>query len=333
MISKRDLLANVLNISGMNRLLRVTSKWSGLLVLNYHRIGELEKSNFDRALYSADAETFEEQVHYLSKNFDLIGADDLADVFNQKSGQYVMITFDDGYRDNYEAAFPILKSHNAPALFFITTGYLDNQQVPWWDDVAWMIRSATSTEFPDNQWLKQPLQWGEQTRETIIHRLLKCYKQLSPTEVEPYLNFIAEETNSGRCSKQQGESLWMTWDMIREMRTAGMSFGGHTVNHPVLSTLNQSEQNNEIAGCKLRLEEELQETIEAFSYPVGGTSAFNEITQQCLKENGYRWAFSYYGGYCNFRDENLFDLPRIAVEDEMSLSLLRSMTSLPQVFA
>ncbi len=335
MATKRELLASTLDISRLNRLLLRVHRWSGLLVLNYHRIGDWDKSLLDRHLFSASAENFEKQIRYLTSNFDLIGLDDLEDVLNKKSGRHVMISFDDGYRDNYEHAFPVLKNQNAPATFFLTTGYLDNMPVPWWDEIAWMVRSATSFKLPQGGWLEQPLEWNEQSEESIIHQILKCYKQLPPHQTEPFLNFLAEETNSGRYSQPQEEPLWMTWDMVREMRFAGMSFGGHTVNHPVLSTLSKADQNFEIAECKRRLEEELNEPVETFSYPVGGVSAFNQITQECLKENGFRWAFSYYGGYHRFASAtfNPFDLPRIPIEPDVDIPQLRSLTALPQLFA
>ncbi len=65
-----------------------------------------------------------------------------------------MVTFDDGYRDNYDLAFPVLKRHGVPGVFFITTGFLDQRRVAWWDDISWMVKTSSRTatnRAPDSQ--------------------------------------------------------------------------------------------------------------------------------------------------------------------------------------
>ena len=110
MLTKRELLARTLDVTGCGRLLRTTRSWNGVLILNYHRIGEPDDSPFDRNLWSASAEDFDRQLLFLSQNFDVIGLGDLEHSLSQPRGRFVMVTFDDGYRDNFSEAFPILKS-------------------------------------------------------------------------------------------------------------------------------------------------------------------------------------------------------------------------------
>ena len=119
--------------------------WNGLLVLNYHRIGSPNGSLFDHDLWSATQDDFDEQVRLLAANFDVIGLDDLRPALDDlcagarrswQSRRFVMITFDDGYRDNFELAFPVLESHGVPGVFFITSGFLDSGRLAWWDEIA-----------------------------------------------------------------------------------------------------------------------------------------------------------------------------------------------------
>jgi peptidoglycan/xylan/chitin deacetylase (PgdA/CDA1 family) len=125
----------------------------------------------------------------------------------------------------------------------------------------------------------------------------------------------------------------MTWSQVREMQTQGMEFGGHTVTHPVLSNLSRCEQEREVRECRTRIEAELGPPISAFSYPVGQRDSFNATTQTCLREAGYRWAFSYYGGFNRGLDVNPLDLQRVAIESHTSAAMFRSVACLPHVFA
>src|SRR3954454_4083863 len=125
MFSKRKLAFGVLSKSGLTAFLRRCFPWSGVLCLNYHRVGDGSRSLFDRQLWSATAEEFDAQVHFLKKDFDLIMPDDLDEVRLKRQGRYALLTFDDGYRDNHDIAFPILKSHDVRATFFVSTGVLD----------------------------------------------------------------------------------------------------------------------------------------------------------------------------------------------------------------
>jgi peptidoglycan/xylan/chitin deacetylase (PgdA/CDA1 family) len=127
--------------------------------------------------------------------------------------------------------------------------------------------------------------------------------------------------------------MWMTWDMLREMKAGGMWLGGHTVNHPVLARLDRDRQAQEISGCAKRLREELGEPMRWFSYPVGGPDAFNDDTRECLRDAGVETAFSYYGGYRRFDDWDRYDVRRVAVDADVADTRFRAMLALPQAFA
>ncbi len=134
---KKQFLANLLDYSGVNSLLNSFTSWSGLLVLNYHRIGTRKNTSLDRNLFSATAEELERQIVMFQQHADIIGIQDLAEIHRSRRGKYILLTFDDGYRDNYELAFPVLKDCRAKATFFIPSGFIDSPRVAWWDEIAW----------------------------------------------------------------------------------------------------------------------------------------------------------------------------------------------------
>ena len=336
---KRQLLMQALDKSGCNRLLRMAGVWRGLIVLNYHRIGHIPHTFCNRDLWSVTQETLDLQIQFFKRHFDIIGLDDLPHVLNRETqpgrqrGRFVMFTFDDGYRDNYALAFPVLKSYGVSGCFFLTTGFLDHPHVPWWDEIVWIVRSSKKSRLSGNDWGTGPIEFDDPDRQQSVRQLVRLFYALPGHKTEAFLDSLGNATGSGRCPPNLGADNWLTWDMVREMRQAGMSFGGHTVNHPILANLTSEEQDLEIRECRLRIEQELGEQISAFSYPVGRPESFDEVSQRCLAKHNFRYAFSYYGGYNTFHKLDTLNIRRVAVEFDLNNASLHSMASLPQLFA
>jgi peptidoglycan/xylan/chitin deacetylase (PgdA/CDA1 family) len=330
---KEAIVPHLLCRSGLRFLLARTIPWSGVLVLNYHRVGNGNQSLFDRGLWSADAEAFTDQIRFCKSQFDLITPDDIPRVVAQASGRYALITFDDGYKDNYEIAFPILKAEGVPATFFVTTGFVDAPQLPWWDEIAWMVRTSRQDRVELPRWIPAPILFDEPDREGAVRTLLRAYKAMPAESTDLYLDAIAAATRSGRCGKDAGSGLWMNWGMLREMRAAGMTVAGHTVTHPVLARISIKRQREEILGCGARLAEEMGEPMRYFSYPIGKPGSFDSVTQDCLRQAGVRYAFSYYGGFRRFGEWNNYDVRRVPVETYLTSEWFRSIVSLPQFLA
>jgi peptidoglycan/xylan/chitin deacetylase (PgdA/CDA1 family) len=330
---KEAIASHLLCRSGLRSLLARTIPWSGVLVLNYHRVGNGNQSLFDRGLWSADAEAFTDQIRFCKSQFELITPDDIPRVVAHGSGRYALITFDDGYRDNYEIAFPILKAEAVPATFFITTGFVDVPQLPWWDEIAWMVRTSRQDRVELPPWIPASISFDEPDREGAVRTLLRAYKAMPAESTDLYLDAIAAATRSGRCGKDAGIGLWMNWGMLREMRAAGMTIAGHTVTHQVLARTSIRRQREEILGCGARLAEEMGEPMRYFSYPIGKPGSFDSVTQDCLREAGVRYAFSYYGGFRRFGEWNNYDVRRVPVEPYLTAEWFQSIVTVPQFFA
>jgi peptidoglycan/xylan/chitin deacetylase (PgdA/CDA1 family) len=332
MASKRELAATMLNKSGARALLGRAVKWSGVMTLNYHRIGDGSASPFDRGLWSATTEDFDAQVQFVKKQFDVISPADLPEARRQASGRFLIITFDDGYADNFHAAFPVLKAHGVPATFFIATGFIDKPSLPWWDEIAWMVRRSTRGQIAIKPWSDDLIIPGEGDREQSIRKLLRIFKAMPSADTGHYLEALAQATGTGRFHADSAGDLWMTWDMLRQMNAAGMTIGGHTVHHPILARMPEEQQYQEISGCQKRIETELSRPMTCLSYPVGNTTAFNQATRNCLKKCGIQHAFSYYGGIQTFDSWDDHDIRRLPVDNDLSFDHFRAMVMLPQVF-
>jgi len=215
-----------------------------------------------------------------------------------KSSRFAMITFADGYVDNYELAYPVLRTNDATGVFFFATGFIDEPRLAWWDEIAWMIRSSKRDmlRLAENC-LDEPLKLDRSDRRQVINQLLRACYRLDGCRTKQFLDGIAEETGSGRAPKEAANEQWMTWDMIREMSAGGMDFGAHTVTHPILAKLTAEEQGMEVCESRLRIERQLDRPITSLSDPVGKRESFNDETRAALSKHGFDWAFSYYGGH------------------------------------
>jgi peptidoglycan/xylan/chitin deacetylase (PgdA/CDA1 family) len=331
--AKRDVAARLLEATGLRSLLLRLRTWNGILALNYHRVGDASTCPFDPELFSATPEGFDQQVRFLKAWCDLIVPDDLETARRHRRGRFALITFDDGYIDNFTDALPILRAHGAPATFFLATGLLDRPRVPWWDEIAWMTRVGAPITIPAGPWLPGPLELDPAGPETVLVQLNRVYQRLPPASREAYLDFLGEATGRGRCGAEPARDLWMTWDMVRQLRSAGMALGGHTHEHIMLSEQAPERQRRELETCLRRLEEEVGVRPDVISYPYGAPWSFDRTTRTCLEQAGVRHAFSYCGGYRRFDDWDPYDIPRIAIERYLSLPRFRSIVACPRLLA
>lgn len=305
------------------------ARWRGVLVLNYHRIGDGRQSVFDRGLWSATAEGLDEQMRWLKSHFDVISPRDIPYIVKVKRGRHVVVTFDDGYADNHASALPVLRANGVPATFFITTGFIDDQISPWWDEIAWMVRTSTRAQLTIPTSNTTVMLEGD--RERAIYAVIQTRYGL--TDAADFLDRVGEATGTGRPPSDvlDVKKLWMSWDMVRELRDAKMTIGGHTVRHPMLSKLSKDEQQGEITTCLRRLNEELGASVRTFAYPFGQRHSFNDDTKTCLREAGIQTAFSYYGGIRKLDEWDEFDIPRLAVEQHTTFADFRAMVMFPWI--
>lgn len=328
---KRRTLARILNATGTRPLLAACLPRNGILGLNYHRIGDGSRSNLDRGLWSADQETFDRQLRYLKLNSDVISPDDIDSARKDRRGLHVLITFDDGYLDNYELAYAALRRNGLTAAFFIATGFIDRPRLPWWDEIASLVRGMHRGTLDLGDWLSPPLVVDDDTREGVIRNLLALYKSLPDVRARAFLARL--RTIAGGRARGDSEDLWMTWDMVREMAANGMTIGGHTINHAILSGLDEDEQWQEISGCASRIEHELGQRMRYFAYPVGGRATFNAASRRCLERLGVKYAFSYYGGHAGAGAEiDRYDFPRTPIEPYIDDDWFRAIVQLPRIF-
>ena len=332
-MGRGERVASAIQRSGLGVILARVPMWRGVLVLGYHRIGVPAPRAYDTALWSATQDEFDRQLSFVKRSAEVVSGDDLPAALAARRGRHVALTFDDGYRDNHELAYPVLRAHGLPAVFFLATGFLDRPRLGWWDEIAWMVRSSPHTELEPGDWFSAPVSFAGAGREAAIMALGNAYVRLDEPDTEPFMDWLGRASGSGRAAPAQAATTWMTWDMVREMRRGGMAFGAHTVEHPVLARCSAERQRREIAGSVARIRDELGEAPTLLSYPIGSRTSFDERTRACAREAGITHAFSFYGGYARPGRLDPLDIPRTFVAPSRSPARFRACVTVPGLFA
>ena len=299
-----------------------------LMILNYHRIGDASKTPYDPGVFSATAEEFDAQITYLKRRYRIVTLEEVRDVVrgDSLSEPLVLITFDDGYVDNYTSAFPILRGHNVQGTFFLPTAFIGTGTLPWWDVIAFIVkrsqRKTIHLHYPEKAtFVLKPERLPE-----IIMRILQLYKQPSMQESERFIFELESSCESSRPS-DHSERCFLNWDEAREMRRAGMAFGSHTHSHEILSKLSPVQQLLELIKSREVLERQLDHPVDTLAFPVGQKDTFSLETLLMLGSAGYRAAFSFYGGLNLPGKVCPFDVLRYGV-DGQSYSRFRLQTAI-----
>jgi peptidoglycan/xylan/chitin deacetylase (PgdA/CDA1 family) len=327
--SNGELAAVAVERSGLAGLLRGLETWHGALVIAYHRF--TNAATVPEAAVRTPADVFDAQLRHLARHCTVVAPGDIPEAV-RAGDRVVVLTVDDGYRDGHDVALPVLQAHGLPATFFVTTRFLDGRARAWWDDLRWMVEHSRRSTLPAAHGLPQPLALRGAAREAAVVALQRAYSGLPEPEARELLAFVAEATGvDWRARPTAGE--WLTWELARRMRGAGMFIGGHTASHPVLSRVPPERQAAEVAECRHRLEEELGEPMRYFAYPVGQRDSFDEASRAAIAGEGVELAFSCYGGYSTAATWDPYDVRRCTVSSTMRFERFTMATVLPQVYA
>ncbi|NOY78563.1 MAG: polysaccharide deacetylase family protein [Calditrichaeota bacterium] len=276
------------------------------IVLNYHRLCKNEDPFFP----ALPVDIFQKQVEWLAENFQVLPVSELVE--RSRKGHpldgTVAITFDDGYRDNYELAFPILKTLNLPATFFVTTHFIEGH-IPWFDRVHYAIhktREAFGHLKLNGKSYDLPLR-SIPERLKAISFVKSRLKKIPLPVMQSYIEEIEQRLHVDPI--QTDAARFMNWDQLREMASAGMEIGSHSLSHPIFSLLSTAQAQAEIAGSKTYLEEKLRQPIRSFCYPNGKSGDFTETTKKLIKDAGYRSAVTTEAGYFT-AETDLYEIPR-----------------------
>lgn len=310
-----------------------------LLILAYHRvygIGDEAVFPFDLELVSASPQDFRWQMEQVLRTCTPVSFAVLAAALDggvPLPRRPIIVTFDDGYRDNFAHAFPTLKELGIPATVFLSTGYVGKPGTFWFDRAAQLVYRAPVGALSLRSFEFQA-QLGEDrsSRRPATERLLRALKKV-PDGVRRRALVELEET-LGRYAPAQDDALSraLTWDEARTMAHHGIEFGSQAVTHPVLTRLDDGALAEELAASRQTIEAELGQRVIAIAYPDGGLDAFDDRVIAATVRAGYQFGVSYVSGV-NEEGFDPYRLKRLHVERYTSRAYFRCLLAAPRLFA
>ncbi len=224
-------------------------------------------------------------------------------------GRAVAITFDDGYADNATVAAPVLAELGLPATVFVATGYLNNGRM-WNDTVIETVRQIRDSHVEIGALGPLPL-GSDSERLAAISALLTHFKHLPFDERDRQVKALAETVNDDLAG-----SLMMTDSQVASLANSGIAVGAHTVRHPILANLSESESVDEINASKSVLEQLTGNEVSLFAYPNGRPDRdYRRADVRAVKQAGFKAAVSTSWGSAG-EECDLFQLPRIGPWDQ-----------------
>ena len=294
-----------------------TKNCQRLSILTYHRVA----SGPDKMRPAVPtAEEFEWQMQLLANYFNPLSLTEALRLmeFDELPPRAVCVTFDDGYADNHQIAFPVLQRLNIPATVFVTTGYLNGGRM-WNDTIIETLRLAKGSvidlsaiglgEFDISY---------EANRVRVAAKIIKEVKHWTPERRQWALSKIETVETNGSLP----DGLMMSDAQVRDLSKNGVDIGAHTKTHPILATLDLEDAKREIMEPKEELEQLIGKPVVNFAYPNGRPEIDYLVEHRDLAEvSGYQCAVSTMWGAAT-KHSDRWQLPRFTSWDKTSLRFL-----------
>ena len=267
-------------------------------ILTYHRVLPDSIVSNDSILNIAVSITnFRKQIEYLKNNFSILPIDNFLRHINSNSKQFkVLITFDDGYKDNLDYAYPILKEFNVPAIIYVITKFIGNRFSPWWIKLDDFVRN--------NRYFK-----NKNKKFIFFKNILLLSDQLT---IDKQLSLFT------KINKKKYDQIFLNHKEIKFLSEQKLiTIGSHSHSHYNFSKLNEKQAFSELKISKSILEKIIKKKIIHFSYPYGNYENINFQHIKILEQLGYMSAATTIRKKID--NPNLFLLPRIFVNNDSNL--------------
>ncbi|MCS6285456.1 MAG: polysaccharide deacetylase family protein [Nitrospira sp.] len=297
------------------------------VVLMYHRVLTRE----ERARTGShpgivvDRDAFASQMAMLKQRFNVLSVEEFADRMERKipfDDASCLLTFDDGWRDNFSHALPILQRYGLPAVVFLPVKFIGGRRIFWQEHLTHLTLKAVKQARCEPGCrerlrkllaladLDSMLDLPDHDPRLAIMEAVRRQKRLATSVIETTIASLASELDL-RGDDHESLDGFLDWEQVKSMARQGIAFGGHGGEHRILTFVSLSEAQDEIRSAKDVIAGHLQETVPIFSYPNGNWSP---DVAKLVEKAGYRLAFTTEPGFVSCED-NRFTVRRINIHE------------------
>lgn len=259
------------------------------IILMYHGVTDNNDSvaNYDHK--HIERERLEEHLQYLKKYYCIIS---LEDFMRWRTGENrilspnlppnsLIITFDDGYKNNYTQLFPLLKKYDIPATIFLPTAYIGKKQVAWYDIVTYCVSRTKKEKVIIDSRIFDVIT-DKQKIETIVK--LKRKVRIAREARAKIIAEVVKETGINPAFCEEENFLFLSWEQCNKIKKSKVTFGSHSCTHEYMDEISEEKLKKEVCESKKIIKTKVRQPCLAFAYPFG---ACNEKIKIALKDAGY----------------------------------------------
>ena len=295
-----------------------------LRILTYHRVTNPEHTiHSDPNLVSATPEMFTRHMKWLERHYQAIDMQQALDAVVDGAPlpqRAVLITFDDGYPDFREFAWPVLRQLGLPVTLFVPTAF-PGQQISafWWDRLYAAVNTSRKDEIIDEKLgCLQLHTHRDRARSALILRYHA--RSLPHTEAMAWIDDLCLKLTN----EEHVTTTPMSWQDLRLLSEQGVTIGAHSRTHPLMTQITNQQVYDEIAGAQQDIETMLGKTLPIFCYPAG---AYNHTIGTIARNSGIKLGFGTYLGHNNLNNCNPLCLKRINMTRRTTPTVLRGRLS------
>ncbi|MGY4758873.1 polysaccharide deacetylase family protein [Paenibacillus caseinilyticus] len=254
----------------------------GLYIVGYHRIAENLNAD-DVHVLAVTRRNLENHFRFYAKGFELISMDEVEPLLRQGklTKDYMVVTFDDGYRDNYTLGIDLFRKYGVVPTIYLTAGAVDRRSVLWTDVIDTLVASTRLNEIRLSILnVSGTFPLTTQTERVSLSEVLK-------NEIKRYDEQVKKDTLE-RLSRLFGvplaveDSLLIEWHEVKELVRSGAIMGSHTLNHPTLSKIAHEDAVQEVTESRHLIEERLGSRVHHFAYPYGKQEDYTQAIKREL---------------------------------------------------
>ena len=289
-------------------------------IVAYHRVipsTVARQFNMQESMW-VSVDTFNDDIIWMRNHGDIVDLETILDFDTPNSRPLFSITFDDGWMDNYDNAFPILKHHNIPATIFLVTDAIETGHLFWVEDLLYKVAQLSQTKpigalnnillsYYTKAGVGQPENTDTQQLSEGLAELIKPFPKENRSA---FLNDLYQDLGID-LEPISGQIL--NWSNVIEMGKHGIEFGSHTHTHEILKYIDNDIITDELATSKKIITDKTNKPVRYFCYP---NARYRDDNADLLTQTGYQYAFRIHNLRLNKNQNNYF-IPRFLLNERV----------------